>query len=286
LRKLEYTGREYSIVAEEVPLKQPDKDPQTLFIRDTSILDTDAYLADEVKMEFGVRSLREPFSPIIIQSLLFEFFPNDAYQETPFEIMAVEPRKTMMEKLFLLHEKFSAGTAGNVRGERQSRHLYDIVSLLQTPAANEALEDAELYQRLIDHRKNYVRLPGINYADLQPATIRFVPGIEWLDMFRKDYSEMQGSMIYGASPSFEEIIQQLKIFNGRFRLTGSGHKLEDVIHQFLFDHKDRMKEDRQLNNIYSGNIKLSKSDGSAFHYRVVMHKIRDEWIFADIVLLK
>src|SRR6202012_4941474 len=127
------------VEAEGLPANRPDKDPQTLFIRYPSLFDPHPYLADEVKMEFGVRSFREPFARVAIQSILSEAFPNPAYLETPFEVTVVEPRKTLLEKMFLLHEKFQIGQWSALQLERQSRHPYDIVSLLATPAAEAVL---------------------------------------------------------------------------------------------------------------------------------------------------
>ena len=94
-----------AVIAADVPEKIPDKDPQTLIIRYPSLYLPHSYLADEVKVEFSVRSLKEPFAEVAIQSILSEVFPNKLYEETPFVVPAVDPQKTLLEKAFLLHEK-------------------------------------------------------------------------------------------------------------------------------------------------------------------------------------
>jgi hypothetical protein len=38
---------------------------------------------------------------------LYQYFPNEAYREDPFLVPVVVPRKTFLEKAFLLHEEFS-----------------------------------------------------------------------------------------------------------------------------------------------------------------------------------
>jgi hypothetical protein len=48
-----------NIDAEEVNPMMPDKDPQTLFVRYPSLYDPNLYIAEAVKIEFGVRSLKE-----------------------------------------------------------------------------------------------------------------------------------------------------------------------------------------------------------------------------------
>lgn len=218
-----------TIEAEEVPATMPDKDPQTINIRYTSLYDPHQYLADQVKIEFGVRSLKEPFTSIKVNSLLTEFFPNEAYYEIPFEIPAVEPRKTLLEKAFLLHEKLSYGYPESIQGDRQSRHLYDLVQLMETEAGQAALTDVELYNEIVENRRYYIRLNGVDYDKLFPLHVSFVPSIEIMQEFQNDYEAMQTSMIYGPSHDFDELVRRIKILNGRFRLIGTGLILEEVI---------------------------------------------------------
>lgn len=270
-----------TVEAEEVPANRPDKDPQTLFIRYPSLFDPHPYLADEVKMEFGVRSFQEPFAPVRIQSILSEVFPNPAYGETPFEVTVVEPRKTLLEKLFLLHEKFQAGQQGSIRLERQSRHPYDVVSMLATPAAQAVLDDRSFYDRLLGHREHYVRLAGVDYERMKPRTLRFVPFIEWHEEFRTDYAAMQRSMIYGNSPDFDEILRQLKFFNGQVRLMGTGLALEVIISRFMEEHQATMGADPER-RIYKGTISIVTSTGESIAFHLELHHLSNGWEFQEI----
>jgi Nucleotidyl transferase AbiEii toxin, Type IV TA system len=270
-----------TVEAEEIPHDRPDKDPQTLFIRYPSLFDTHLYLLDEVKMEFGVRSFRDPHAQVPVQSILSEVFPNPAYEETPFEVSVVEPRKTLLEKMFLLHEKFHTDRYGPVHLERQSRHPYDIVSLLATPAATQVLEDRAFYDRLLAHRKNYVRLSGIDYETLTPRQLRFVPYTETVETFRSDYEAMQQSMIYGPSPAFDVILQQLKYFNGQVRLMGTGLDLQDVIEQFLHAHKTSMDaEPKQLR--YKNSVIMITSDDLSISCQLTFHNLPGGWTFEEL----
>jgi len=280
LRELGVPEGMVNVEAEAVPDNQPDKDPQTLYIRYPSLFDPHPYLADEVKMEFGVRSFREPFAIVPIQSILAEAFPNPAYTETPFDVTVVEPRKTLLEKLFLLHEKFHVADPGSVRFERQSRHPYDIVSLLATPAAKAVLEDRPFYDRLLTHRKHYVRLTGIDYEQLEPHSLLFVPHIEMIEIFRADYEDMQRSMIYGDSPAFDDLLVQLKFFNGRIRLMGTGLDLEDVISQFKEQHKAAMETDSERLT-FNDSLSLRTLTGETINCQLTMLRLH-QWEFEDI----
>jgi hypothetical protein len=209
-----------TITAAPVPELLPDRDPQTLHVRYLSLYPPNPYLADEVKIEFSVRSLKEPFATVKIQSILSEVFPNRAYEEIPFEVVAVEARKTLLEKIFLLHEKFLTRADGQITGDRQSRHLYDLVKMIGTTAEELAKTDLELYDTLLEHRRNYIRLKGVDYDTLKPSTLSFVPPDDLMELFRNDYLLMQTSMIYGESPDFDTLIDHLRLLNGRFRLIG------------------------------------------------------------------
>jgi hypothetical protein len=281
LRELGVPEGMVTVGAEAVPENRPDKDPQTLFIRYPSLFDPHPYLTDEVKIEFGVRSFREPFAIIPLQSILTEVFPNPAYPEPPFDVAAVEPRKTLLEKLFLLHEKFHIAERGSIKLERQSRHPYDIVSLLATPAAQEVLEDRPFYDRLLAHRKYYSRLAGIDYEKLEPRSLRFVPFIETVEAFRADYEDMQRSMIYGDSPAFDDLLLQLKFFNGRIRLMGTGLNLEDVIRQFMEQHKTTMEVDPER-RIFKASLSFSITTGEAITCQLTMHHVPKGWVFEQI----
>jgi len=270
-----------TILPEEVPSYRPDKDPQTLFIYYPSLFDPHPYLSDVVRMEFGVRSFREPFASVSIQSILSEVFPNTAYPEAPFDVMVVEPRKTLLEKLFLLHEKFQAGQLGAIKLERQSRHPYDIVSLLDAPAAQAVLEDKSFYDRLVSHRQQYVRLAGVDYEKMTSRNLCFVPFPEWIEDFRTDYEAMQRSMIYGDSPDFDRLMRRLKFFNGQIRLMGTGISLETLIQHFMEKHKTEMDTIPGM-VIYKGILVLTTAQGQSITFQLEFHRMPDGWIFEEI----
>ena len=90
--------------------------------------------------------------------ILYTWFPNEAYVETPMEIAAVDPRKTCLEKAFLLHKEFMKTDMNKIRIERMSRHLYDLYRLDKSGVADAALHDRELYAAIIEHRMQFSRL--------------------------------------------------------------------------------------------------------------------------------
>jgi hypothetical protein len=206
-----------TVTAEEVIEKMPDKDPQILSIRYPSLYETSHYLKDEVKVEVSVRSLKEPFSFRSVQSILYTYFPNDAYSETALEIPSVVPRKTFLEKAFLLHEEFLKPDLEKIKTGRMSRHLYDLYRLTQSGVADDALADRVLYDTIIEHRRQYSRLKHVPYATLQRSTISFLPPAGLMEIYRQDYMFMQDQMIYGKPPTFEEMMSGMTELLEKFR---------------------------------------------------------------------
>lgn len=210
-------GAKLTIVAEGIDPQMPDKDPQILLVRYVSLYDPNLYLTDEVKIEVGIRSKLEPYSKVAIQSILNEVYPNAAYPEEPFEVQAVEAHKTFLEKAFLLHEEFKKPDRTRIRSERMSRHFYDLERIMDTPAGEKALADKGLYMAIIEHRKRYNNMRGLDYATLQAHNIDFTPPEDLMDAYKKDYETMREQMIYGDSLTSVELFERIDILNARFR---------------------------------------------------------------------
>lgn len=222
-----------TIEFEPSPPNQTPADPITIYVKYKSLYDPNKYIADQVKIELSVRSRSIPFTTRSVLSLLTEFFPNKAYEETPFELTIVEPRKTFLEKSFLLHEEFSKTDKTQIRIERMSRHLYDLVAMMRDNVLMDALNDHELYENLITHRKRYIGATWADYSTLPHPTISFLPPAHILAAYEQDYEEMQREMIYGETLSFEELMEQIKILQGKFRMKGEVKSLEEIIDDAL-----------------------------------------------------
>lgn len=185
-----------------------------ILIRKRFILNALRYIR---RVVISQMSLRTPYATVAIQSLLQEHNPNYIYGETVFNVDAVEPRKTFLEKAFLLHEEFGKPIRSKIKSERMSRHLYDLGNIMNTPFGKEAINDFQLYDYLIKHRKSYNRISWINYESLKRSTLSFIPPEDIMDVYRQDYSRMQEQMIYGDTLSFDDLIEQLKKLQNDFR---------------------------------------------------------------------
>ena len=158
--------------------------------------------------------MSEPVSGIAFDSMIDQVYPKAPFTEQKFMVRAVLPEHTFLEKIFLLHEAF-AKSKNLIGVERMSRHMYDIGQMLKTSIAGRAINDAELYRQVVEHRRTFIGLRGFDYDTLYPATLNIVPPTPVIEQCKADYENMRLHMIYGESVSFEELINSLKDLNDR-----------------------------------------------------------------------
>ena len=184
-------------------------DPEMILINYKSVLPTSEYIRHAVKIEVSGRSMHEPVVEHDIRSMIDTAFPETPFAEAPFKVWAVTPHRTFLEKMFLLHEEFAKPTE-EIRAERMSRHMYDLERMMRTPIAKEALQDTELYNAVIEHRRKFIGLRGFDYSTLQPDTLNILPPTPEIEqLWREDYRRMQDTMIYGESVDFDELIKMI-----------------------------------------------------------------------------
>ena len=171
-------------------------DPEILEVEYPSRFETNPYIRNVVRIEVSGRSMSEPIQSVTLNPIIDEVFPKARWERSTFNVRAVLPERTFLEKIFLLHEEFSK-SADNIRVERMSRHMYDIGQILRTPIAERALNDERLYRQVIEHRKTFIGLRGFDYDTLFPSSLSILPPDSVQDAWRSDYEQMRLHMIYG-----------------------------------------------------------------------------------------
>jgi len=185
-----------------------DQDPLIIEIYYPTLTNKDSYLKPAVLVEVGSRSLKEPFTQRSFGTIISEVFADRPFAGKSISIPVVNPERTFLEKIFLLHEEFQK-PQDKIRVERLSRHLYDIEKLSQTEYVEIALQDTELYDTIVRHRSKFTAISGIDYDRHKPENIKFIPPDTIIKKWEADYEEMKGSMIYGQPLNFDELINRL-----------------------------------------------------------------------------
>jgi len=191
-----------------------DQDPIIIEILYPKLIQSGNYLHPGVLVEVGCRSLKEPFSPRTFGTFISETFSDRSFADRPITIPVVNPERTFLEKIFLLHEEFQKAP-DRVRVERLSRHLYDIEKLMHSGYAEIALTDSGLYQTIVNHRRRYTAITGVDYSKHNPASIRFIPPVYLQPDWQNDYEVMTQNMLYGERLSFQELINRLTSLQSR-----------------------------------------------------------------------
>jgi len=190
-------------------IKSNDEDPVKIEISYPSVTENLDYLKPKVLIEIGSRSLKEPFTERKFCSFVGEHFKGRNFADTNIVIPTVNPERTFLEKIFLLHEEFQQPVE-KIKIARRSRHLYDIEKMMDTEYSVKALKDKNLYQHIVEHRRTITPLRGIDYDNHTTNKINFIPPANIIADWKKDYQQMQQSMIYKDSLPFDKLIEKLE----------------------------------------------------------------------------
>jgi predicted nucleotidyltransferase component of viral defense system len=189
-------------------IKTEDQDPLIVEIYYDALTEPISYLQPKVLVEVGSRSLLEPFDQRSFTSMVGEKYKGQAFADNHITVPSVNPQRTFLEKIFLLHEEFQLSTE-KIKVERKSRHLYDLEKLMDTEYANAALNNRALYQTIVKHRAKLSPLRGIDYSNHTPDRINPIPPDAVIDAWEKDYQAMQESMLYNPSLPFDKLIERI-----------------------------------------------------------------------------
>jgi predicted nucleotidyltransferase component of viral defense system len=199
-----------------IPIQSADEDPVKIEVAYPVLTEKMTYINPSVLIEIGSRSEREPFSERQISSFVGQHFEGKNFADSSITIQVVNPERTFLEKIFLLHEEFQQPYE-KVKIDRMSRHLYDLEKLMDTSFGENALADKNLYQHIVEHRKTITPVRGIDYANHAPDKINIIPPVNTMTAWKKDYEQMQQSMIFGESLSFDKLIERISELNNRIK---------------------------------------------------------------------
>jgi hypothetical protein len=215
-QKLQISVELFSIEVESVKKDVPDTDPQTIYVNYKSLFEPNPYLPDRIKIEFSVRSQKDPNDRRLMRTLLNNYFPNEIYNEESFEVTTIVPNRTFIEKILLLHEEYNRKEESKMRTYRMSRHYYDLYRI--NKEYSNTLSDISFIKDIIEHRKLYSRLRHFDYSTLSIGQISIIPTKTIFMKLKSDYDEMSKEMMYGDVPTFSEVVNDVR-------------KIQDVFNQ-------------------------------------------------------
>lgn len=192
--------------------KWSDDDPVKIEVAYKSLFETGEYLKSRVLIEIGSRSLIEPFTNKTIATFVADTYKDKAFADSPTTIPVVNPERTLLEKIFLLHEEFQK-PIDKINVNRMSRHHYDIVKLMETDFSSIAFNDLELFNTIVKHRSTINKLKYVDYSMHTVGKLNIIPPKEIIKDWETDYANMVEGMIYGPAPTFEELLKYIEKIN-------------------------------------------------------------------------
>ncbi len=193
-------------------IKTRDQDPLIIEVYYHSVVEKNAYLYPRVLIEIGSRSMIEPFEERSFATLVAAKFKDRLFSDTPIMVPTVIPERTFLEKIYLLHEEFQQ-SIDKIRVDRKSRHLYDLEKLMDTDYAKRALQDIQLQNTIINHRKRITPLRGIDYDNHVRGKFNILPPENVIEAWERDYKAMAESMFYNESLLFSDLIERISKLN-------------------------------------------------------------------------
>lgn len=179
-------------------------------------------LSPTIILEMGIRGGPHPTEVRPLQSILAVALADTEIEDEStalFEMTVLDPRRTLVEKLFAIHRACELWTEGHTTAlQRQARHLSDIYSLLGDPEIAEFAGGAD-YHALIPEIDEIGRthFPGDHRP---PAEMRFSesrslrPDSELRAAIEAEYRRSE-FLFYGPFPELAEIYQRLEEFRRR-----------------------------------------------------------------------
>lgn len=192
-------------------------EPRHIYIQYRSVLPSFLdYIKPMIVLEVGARSLMEPSIELEVGSIIEATLPQINTDIVHVKATTAAPQKTFLEKAFLLHELFSVAH-DTLPANRRSRHLYDLNRMMDRDFAIEAIRDDALWAHIQHHRERFTSIIGVDYSGDIRKRICLIPPEKHIDDWKKDYQYMCESMIYGKKPTFEELLNSMKVLQKLFR---------------------------------------------------------------------
>jgi hypothetical protein len=171
-----------------------------------------------VRLEMGARAEHWPAKNQLIKPYAADVFPQ-ILQHPECEVRTLAAERTFWEKATLLHEECHRPLRDPMRA-RHSRHYYDLAKLFRHPIGLNALKQLDLLRAVVSHKKLFFGRGWSNFDAALAGGFRLLPPDERLSTLRTDYRTMQEEMIFGESPSFDELLEVVSELQDRLnRLT-------------------------------------------------------------------
>lgn len=170
------------------------------------------YASPTIQLEFGARATGEPHHFLPVSCDMARAIPELVFPTARPLVMDAE--RTFWEKATAAHVYCQQG---RLRGERYSRHWYDLAAMGKTVHAGKACADRELAKAVADHKSVFFVEKDadgrkIDYYAATSGHLQLIPVGASLAALEVDYRAMlEDGLLGNDETSFAEIIERCRV---------------------------------------------------------------------------
>ena len=166
----------------------------------------DSSIVSVVRMEIGALAAWTPTQTATITSYAAKRYPQ-VFKPTSTSVRTVMAERTFWEKVTILHKE--AFRTNGKFPSRYSRHYYDLYCMDKFQIKEQAYADLPLLERVVAFKARFYPTNAARYDLARPGTMRLMPPEDCVLILAEDYEHMK-NMIFGETPSFEEIMDTIR----------------------------------------------------------------------------
>ncbi|HDT2084640.1 TPA: nucleotidyl transferase AbiEii/AbiGii toxin family protein [Enterobacter roggenkampii] len=191
----------------QAALSLAGKDNDKLIIAYPATKKGTGYAAATIQLEFGARATGEPHQRHHVACDIAPLIDGVTFPTAQPLVMAAE--RTFWEKATAAHVYC---LQGRLRGDRYSRHWYDLAALAKTTHFASAASNNELARQVAEHKSMFfaekdVDGGKVDYFQATSGDLRLIPQGPSLDALAKDYAAMlEDGLLAFEQPTFEAVM--------------------------------------------------------------------------------
>ena len=196
------------------------KNSEKLVIDYCAVKTGTGYAAASIQLEFGARATGEPNSRYEVDCDIAPVIEGVEFPVATPLVMSAE--RTFWEKATAAHVY---SLQGRLRGERYSRHWYDLAAMATTGHAAQALRDHQLARAVAEHKSIFFDEKDshgskVDYFNAVTGGLQMVPAGAALAALESDYAAMLADGLLALhQPSFGEIMEKCRAIQDQVNRT-------------------------------------------------------------------
>lgn len=200
----------------QAELRLAGKDSDKLIIAYPPTKKGTGYAAAIIQLEFGARATGEPHQRYRVACDIAPLIDGVTFPTAQPLVMAAE--RTFWEKATAAHVYC---LQGRLRGDRYSRHWYDLAALAKTTHFDSAASDHELARQVAEHKSMFFAEKDTNggrvdYFRATSGDLRLIPEGRSLDALEQDYAAMlEDGLLAFEQPTFEAVMVSCAAIQGK-----------------------------------------------------------------------